>query len=123
MHLPPDFLQVGAVSLQNRPHRIALCCREVQPLAQEANHPIGSRRPSTSGRPAARPRPVGPHPHCPPEQPAGRECREQRRDRPETRFLEDRKSTRLNSSHVRISYAVFCLKKKKNRNSASDITP
>src|SRR5690625_5371418 len=27
---------------------------------------------------------------------------------------EDRKSTRLNSSHVAISYAVFCLKKKKN---------
>src|SRR3989442_11894096 len=27
----------------------------------------------------------------------------------------DRKSTRLNSSHVRISYAVFCLKKKKNQ--------
>src|SRR5690554_7547675 len=29
------------------------------------------------------------------------------------RFKRDRKSTRLNSSHVRISYAVFCLKKKK----------
>src|SRR5690625_5571213 len=28
---------------------------------------------------------------------------------------EDRKSTRLNSSHVAISYAVFCLKKKKNQ--------
>src|SRR5690606_39612994 len=28
--------------------------------------------------------------------------------------LEDRKSTRLNSSHVKISYAVFCLKKKNN---------
>src|SRR5690554_7661690 len=28
-------------------------------------------------------------------------------------ILADRKSTRLNSSHVRISYAVFCLKKKK----------
>src|SRR5690625_7113993 len=28
----------------------------------------------------------------------------------------DRKSTRLNSSHVAISYAVFCLKKKKNYN-------
>src|SRR3712207_9434509 len=28
--------------------------------------------------------------------------------------LEDRKSTRLNSSHANISYAVFCLKKKKN---------
>src|SRR2546428_6019953 len=27
----------------------------------------------------------------------------------------DRKSTRLNSSHDQISYAVFCLKKKKNR--------
>src|SRR3989442_8963125 len=29
--------------------------------------------------------------------------------------LRDRKSTRLNSSHVRISYAVFCLKKKKKK--------
>src|SRR5204862_6816819 len=29
----------------------------------------------------------------------------------------DRKSTRLNSSHVEISYAVFCLKKKKKRKS------
>src|SRR3712207_7112481 len=28
----------------------------------------------------------------------------------------DRKSTRLNSSHANISYAVFCLKKKKNNN-------
>src|SRR5690606_40887833 len=28
------------------------------------------------------------------------------------RVIEDRKSTRLNSSHVKISYAVFCLKKK-----------
>src|SRR5690554_7196639 len=30
---------------------------------------------------------------------------------------EDRKSTRLNSSHVRISYAVFCLKKKIEKSS------
>src|SRR3712207_8368887 len=29
---------------------------------------------------------------------------------------EDRKSTRLNSSHANISYAVFCLKKKKKQN-------
>src|SRR5699024_12580184 len=29
---------------------------------------------------------------------------------------QDRKSTRLNSSHVSISYAVFCLKKKKKKN-------
>src|SRR5436309_5388853 len=32
--------------------------------------------------------------------------------------LQDRKSTRLNSSHVKISYAVFCLKKKNNRRNA-----
>src|SRR3989442_2090422 len=31
------------------------------------------------------------------------------------RSQEDRKSTRLNSSHVRISYAVFCLKKKQTQ--------
>src|SRR5258705_9811055 len=31
---------------------------------------------------------------------------------------EDRKSTRLNSSHLGISYAVFCLKKKKKRSNA-----
>src|ERR1022692_3341744 len=30
----------------------------------------------------------------------------------------DRKSTRLNSSHLVISYAVFCLKKKKNKKTA-----
>src|SRR5690606_41866287 len=30
-------------------------------------------------------------------------------------LYEDRKSTRLNSSHVKISYAVFCLKKKKQQ--------
>src|SRR3712207_6902873 len=33
---------------------------------------------------------------------------------------EDRKSTRLNSSHANISYAVFCLKKKKKQNRTSD---
>src|SRR5690349_24199924 len=32
---------------------------------------------------------------------------------------EDRKSTRLNSSHVEISYAVFCLKKKKETHNSS----
>src|SRR5690606_40118669 len=33
----------------------------------------------------------------------------------EERSERDRKSTRLNSSHVKISYAVFCLKKKNNK--------
>src|SRR5438034_4729289 len=39
----------------------------------------------------------------------GRPCRRRR----------DRKSTRLNSSHTVISYAVFCLKKKKKKNKTS----
>src|SRR5437868_13133361 len=34
---------------------------------------------------------------------------------PDTGVVQDRKSTRLNSSHVSISYAVFCLKKKKKK--------
>src|SRR5699024_11923642 len=37
-------------------------------------------------------------------------------DRFLTTFNKDRKSTRLNSSHVSISYAVFCLKKKTKLN-------
>src|SRR3712207_7034720 len=36
-----------------------------------------------------------------------------REDDDKRRFFRDRKSTRLNSSHANISYAVFCLKKKK----------
>src|SRR3712207_8600164 len=38
-------------------------------------------------------------------------------------ILEDRKSTRLNSSHANISYAVFCLKKKTTTFSTSHATP
>src|SRR2546427_8861429 len=38
---------------------------------------------------------------------------ESARELPRLPFPEDRKSTRLNSSHSQISYAVFCLKKKK----------
>src|SRR3712207_7912175 len=34
---------------------------------------------------------------------------------PQGHIQQDRKSTRLNSSHANISYAVFCLKKKKNK--------
>src|SRR5256885_12542721 len=35
---------------------------------------------------------------------------------------EDRKSTRLNSSHLVISYAVFCLKKKQDHSTSSQVT-
>src|SRR5690349_24289293 len=46
---------------------------------------------------------------------ARRPHRSAARERAEPRSGEDRKSTRLNSSHVEISYAVFCLKKKKTQ--------
>src|SRR5699024_11387586 len=42
--------------------------------------------------------------------------------RDDPREVRDRKSTRLNSSHVSISYAVFCLKKKKKRGSQMTLT-
>src|SRR2546427_6941182 len=48
-------------------------------------------------------------PHIPPR------LRESRQDK-------DRKSTRLNSSHSQISYAVFCLKKKTNEGTYNDTT-
>src|SRR5256885_12013547 len=44
---------------------------------------------------------------------AAAHLRELRRDHLEDLISQDRKSTRLNSSHLVISYAVFCLKKKK----------
>src|SRR5687768_18260273 len=44
----------------------------------------------------------------------GRVCPRSRVDTTETMWV-DRKSTRLNSSHGYISYAVFCLKKKKKK--------
>src|SRR5438874_8631485 len=40
----------------------------------------------------------------------------------DSQWLEDRKSTRLNSSHVEISYAVFCLKKKKKKKTTTTKT-
>src|SRR3712207_7350484 len=48
----------------------------------------------------------------------GRDRRGARRPAPR---VEDRKSTRLNSSHANISYAVFCLKQKKNKNIKSPL--
>src|SRR3989442_11411905 len=60
-------------------------------------------------------RAVEPHtPHVPlPRLVAGRALARLRCE-PVGEAERDRKSTRLNSSHVRISYAVFCLKKKKS---------
>src|SRR5256885_12263056 len=47
--------------------------------------------------------------------PLGRSVRRRRRRGRDDRQTRDRKSTRLNSSHLVISYAVFCLKKKTNQ--------
>src|SRR2546426_7142920 len=41
---------------------------------------------------------------------------------PSGRVWGDRKSTRLNSSHLVISYAVFCLKKKKKKNDCDGVS-
>src|SRR5439155_15238293 len=50
------------------------------------------------------------------------QCAECTRFRDKRLALRDRKSTRLNSSHVAISYAVFCLKKKKTEHHEADDT-
>src|SRR3712207_7633305 len=46
---------------------------------------------------------------------------EETQDKPLYKSRGDRKSTRLNSSHANISYAVFCLKKKKKKMSRDNI--
>src|SRR2546430_12730925 len=58
-----------------------------------------------------------------PAVPQVRRCRRSRSEQPTAGGREpstaDRKSTRLNSSHSHISYAVFCLKKKNNETSTN----
>src|SRR5438034_2833504 len=58
-------------------------------------------------------------------QPAARRGRRGREGRLAGRDAasQDRKSTRLNSSHTVISYAVFCLKKKKKQSNQSHLKP
>src|SRR2546430_4881305 len=64
---------------------------------------LSSSVPAASAPP---PRPPGGGCPAPARPPRARRCRSAR---------QDRKSTRLNSSHSQTSYAVFCLKKKKGR--------
>src|SRR5256885_6399126 len=52
---------------------------------------------------------------------SSRETRPPRRNEPDREVSADRKSTRLNSSHLVISYAVFCLKKKKKQQTTHPI--
>src|SRR5207253_9865916 len=96
------------------------------PVTPRDAHSFPTRRSSDLRRP-----PPGGAEHCDRARHARRGCRaraalrlaegrprrprpaDRRRRRAVLRLLPDRKSTRLNSSHVAISYAVFCLKKKK----------
>src|SRR5258707_8466437 len=79
-------------------------------LFRSAGQPLGRRlQPRGAGRPGpgAAPAPAG-------AGAAGRAVR--------AHLVQDRKSTRLNSSHANISYAVFCLKKKKSPSDYSRTT-
>src|SRR3712207_9118872 len=83
---------------------------EIYTLSLHDALPISPRRPGRlRGRPAARAQPGG--------EARGRRGPDLRLRPPPGRAVvqhrPDRKSTRLNSSHANISYAVFCLKKKK----------
>src|SRR3712207_7115774 len=85
---------------------------EIYTLSLHDALPIWSRTPRRRRR-RRRPRRRCPdrRPRPPPPRPSRGRFRGRRRPR---RPRRDRKSTRLNSSHANISYAVFCLKKKKN---------
>src|SRR5690606_40256932 len=111
---------------RSRSERDRLCCtflnrqrtRVLSTLSLHDALPISSRQAaSTCKRPTSRP--------C--RLPAPFTCRQQSsagvtdstccssRSHSSRHQSRDRKSTRLNSSHVKISYAVFCLKKKKRK--------
>src|SRR3712207_7256797 len=69
----------------------------------------------SGGRAAGRPADLGPPGQPGPHRRAAQRARAARDLPPAVRGRRDRKSTRLNSSHANISYAVFCLKKKKKK--------
>src|SRR5690606_39772201 len=81
-----------------------LSLHDALPIYAEHGPPVGRRGPQ-GGDPAPGPRRRD-RQRDPPERPPDRRHRDHR-------LVLDRKSTRLNSSHVKSSYAVFCLKEKK----------
>src|SRR6266498_6105745 len=99
---PADFVRVEIEAALTRNVRVIPAPAEVEPASEPVRPPaaLAGAPPRTPDSPPRPPAPAGP---------PGRHRR---------RWMlalgaGDRKSTRLNSSHVRISYAVFCLKKKK----------
>src|SRR5437773_5701204 len=96
------------------PGSYTLSLHDALPICPSDGRRAPRRRASPSGRrgrrpPGGRPRPPGPADL--PHHDGGGEP------------VQDRKSTRLNSSHITISYAVFCLKKKKNKPNYRHLPP
>src|SRR5207253_6182355 len=99
----------------NRPYRKALYFKRLK--SKSGTFPTLARRSSARVNPAIRKAPAM-------KQTAGSEMFERGHEKlPRVKISLgslDRKSTRLNSSHVAISYAVFCLKKKKIKTSTDN---
>src|SRR5204862_8032015 len=96
------------------PCHVRSCCRALFLFLLPPCPPRSTLFPYTtlfrsSRRPCRGPGPRGPEPQSARSRPPEASHRDDRADCGSG----DRKSTRLNSSHVEISYAVFCLKKKK----------
>src|SRR5690349_23835909 len=85
---------------------------ELSPLSLHDALPISARLATSPPRPAA--------PRSSPPTGTRRSAPRRRSTTARTTAPTDRKSTRLNSSHVEISYAVFCLKKKNIKTSHTD---
>src|SRR3989454_8180826 len=89
----------GPTDSESRQQEISFISRSLKALAKELDVPVVALSQLSRA----------------PEQRGGEHRRPQLSDLRESGAIEqeDRKSTRLNSSHLVISYAVFCLKKKK----------
>src|SRR5687768_18538556 len=109
LHLPLDI----PLSYHNHPpiHLYTLSLHDALPISDATSssraRPQASPRPPTLRPPSPRPSRVGPYGPSSSPRPTAISTRTAGRDR---------KSTRLNSSHGYISYAVFCLKKKNYSN-------
>src|SRR5690606_39716864 len=111
VHTPHRFFSIFCPRYCNPPHLHSFPTRRSSDLQRTAQGRL-VRRSQTLSRGGARPDP---------------QRRSGQRGHPRHTELVpgDRKSTRLNSSHVKISYAVFCLKKKKHthKNPCREVNP
>src|SRR5207249_6382924 len=107
-----------ASSAARRPSPRRSRCGRDRDREHRRRGPAGRRGPPDGSRSARTPRDAKSTPSSFPSGELGshvaRETLHVLEHRAQLRHGRDRKSTRLNSSHVSISYAVFCLKKKKN---------